>query len=445
MRTAIKNSGGIKGTLLIPEAPFELLVRRAIERLLPPALQCKEFVYTELVKIATQCIPLEVARFPVLQGMMSEAVEELVNSGAGPAEAMIRNLVACELAFINTSHPQFVGGNRAIAEVLGKKSEGSGSASASGAGGEQGRSKGNIGGGGGVKAFPVHQSGIDASGGCARGAAAATTTTAAATTSKNNNNNTSNSERRNETGLAAAVMPSSAHNLKGGGGYWLRGWFHANGSTTTSGGALHDEGDEDDLIKSSLESPPALLQRPPPTLKVRKTASDQEGVQVEVTRVLVDSYFDIVRKNLQDAVPKAVMNFLVNATRRALQQHLIRTLYREELLEELMAEREDVAARRRHCQESLRALRAAIKTLDGLPSSTDLLLGSGGRSGSGKRVVQQPQLQQQPQQQPQQERSRSPLKSGLHRPPSSSSSGAGNGNRGIAHKAAMAAVNLLKA
>lgn len=32
---------------------------------------------------------------------------------------------------------------------------------------------------------------------------------------------------------------------------------------------------------------------------------------MEVTRVLVESYFDIARKNLQDAVPKAVMHFLV--------------------------------------------------------------------------------------------------------------------------------------
>ena len=42
IRTAIKNSGGVKGSLLIPEAPFELLVRRAIGRLLTPSLQCKE-------------------------------------------------------------------------------------------------------------------------------------------------------------------------------------------------------------------------------------------------------------------------------------------------------------------------------------------------------------------------------------------------------------------
>jgi hypothetical protein len=32
---------------------------------------------------------------------------------------------------------------------------------------------------------------------------------------------------------------------------------------------------------------------------VPHSVSDQEGVQVEVTRLLVASYFDIVRKNLQ--------------------------------------------------------------------------------------------------------------------------------------------------
>jgi hypothetical protein len=35
VRTAIKNSGGVKGSLLIPEAPFELLVGMSA----PPALK----------------------------------------------------------------------------------------------------------------------------------------------------------------------------------------------------------------------------------------------------------------------------------------------------------------------------------------------------------------------------------------------------------------------
>lgn len=47
------------------------------------------------------------------------------------------------------------------------------------------------------------------------------------------------------------------------------------------------------------------------TLRVPTGTTEQEEVQVEVTRVLVESYFDIARKNLQDSVPKAIMHFLV--------------------------------------------------------------------------------------------------------------------------------------
>lgn len=35
VRTAIKNSGGVKGSLLIPEAPFELLVRLLAVQICP--------------------------------------------------------------------------------------------------------------------------------------------------------------------------------------------------------------------------------------------------------------------------------------------------------------------------------------------------------------------------------------------------------------------------
>ena len=65
---------------------------------------------------SSQSLPLERAAF--LQSHLMEAVEEFINSGAEPAEKMIRDMVECELAFINTDHPAFLGGNRAIGMVM---------------------------------------------------------------------------------------------------------------------------------------------------------------------------------------------------------------------------------------------------------------------------------------------------------------------------------------
>jgi hypothetical protein len=50
--------------------------------------------------------------------------------------------------------------------------------------------------------------------------------------------------------------------------------------------------------------------------------------QVEVIRLLVASYFDIVRHNLADMVPKCLMRHLVHHSQRGMQQQLIAALYR---------------------------------------------------------------------------------------------------------------------
>ena len=63
-------------------------------------------------------------------------------------------------------------------------------------------------------------------------------------------------------------------------------------------------------------------------LRVPVSATEQEEVQVEVTRLLVEGYFALVRASLQDAVPKALMHFLVLRVQRGLQQHLIKSMYR---------------------------------------------------------------------------------------------------------------------
>ena len=83
-------------------------------------------------------------------------------------------------------------------------------------------------------------------------------------------------------------------------------------------------------MQSSLWSPqyPVSWCAGVQTLRVPQSVSEQESVQVAITRLLVESYYDIVRASLQDSVPKAVMHFLVLFVQRGLQQYLIRTLYR---------------------------------------------------------------------------------------------------------------------
>ena len=52
---------------------------------------------------------------------------------------------------------------------------------------------------------------------------------------------------------------------------------------------------------------------------------------------LLKSYFNIVRKNILDTIPKALMHFLVNRTKDAIQNELVQALYREERFIELLA------------------------------------------------------------------------------------------------------------
>lgn len=44
------------------QEPFELLVRRSVAALLPPSLACKDAVHEEMLRIAEQAAPPEVAR-----------------------------------------------------------------------------------------------------------------------------------------------------------------------------------------------------------------------------------------------------------------------------------------------------------------------------------------------------------------------------------------------
>ena len=91
---------------------------------------------------------------------------------------------------------------------------------------------------------------------------------------------------------------------------------------------------------------------------VGSPAEQRERLETQVIRSLLVSYFSIVKKNLQDSVPKAIMHFLVNAVRREIQNELVGELYKDGYFDEMLQHEEAAERRRQHCVEVVRGSKA---------------------------------------------------------------------------------------
>ncbi len=74
---------------------------------------------------------------------------------------------------------------------------------------------------------------------------------------------------------------------------------------------------------------------------------------VKFAERLIKSYFYIVRKSIQDTVPKAIMHFLVNYIKDNLQSELVSSLYKQDQIEALLSESEHIGQRRKEAAEML--------------------------------------------------------------------------------------------
>ena len=112
---AISNAMGPRPALFVSEMAFELLVKRQIRLLLQPSLQCVELVYEELQRIIQYCLShiRDFQRFPTLRDRMNNVVMGLLRQRLPVTNQMVDSLISIELSYINTNHPDFVGGTRA--------------------------------------------------------------------------------------------------------------------------------------------------------------------------------------------------------------------------------------------------------------------------------------------------------------------------------------------
>lgn len=55
--------------------------------------------------------------------------------------------------------------------------------------------------------------------------------------------------------------------------------------------------------------------------------SPRSAMEITIIKNLITSYFDIVRKSMNDIVPKTVIAFLINKTKNSAQRELVQNIY----------------------------------------------------------------------------------------------------------------------
>uniref|UniRef100_A0A7N6B2Q8 Interferon-induced GTP-binding protein Mx n=1 Tax=Anabas testudineus TaxID=64144 RepID=A0A7N6B2Q8_ANATE len=269
--TAIRNATGPRPALFVPEVSFELLVKRQIKRLEEPSMRCVELVHEELQRIIQHCSSYstqELLRFPKLHDSIVEVVTGLLRKRLPITNEMVHNLVAIELAYINTKHPDFTDAAQVSASNI---------------------------------TVPFRLcSGIPYS-------------------------------------VKIALTLLLAEALDGG-----KRWKNekvAEEKAPAAGFGSPSKGQAINLLDTALP--------------VSRKLSAREQRDCEVIQRLIKCYFLIVRKSIQDSVPKTVMHFLVNFVKEHLQSELVGQLYKQPLLQELLIESQDTAQQRTEVAQML--------------------------------------------------------------------------------------------
>ncbi|KAI8641959.1 Dynamin central region-domain-containing protein [Parasitella parasitica] len=134
----------------------------------------------------------------------------------------------------------------------------------------------------------------------------------------------------------------------------------SNGAEETNGnGSLFGSffsGNKKTIKKSPVSS---MMDAPPTTLKATGALSDREFMETEVIKLLIQSYYNIVKRTMIDMVPKAIMLNLVNHSKEELQRELLTELYKHDVLDDLLQESDSTRQRRKECKKMIEALQKA--------------------------------------------------------------------------------------
>jgi len=327
IQITMTNATGPKASLFVPEESFEQLARRQVRVLEDPSLRCLDLVYDELQRIVN-CVEInELKRFDILREKITEVVGNLLRACKAPCREMIKNMVSIEVTYINTSHPDFIGGGDAIAKILQKRAQ-----------------------------RQLNQQQQPAQ------PAPSTIPPEFHQQYQREVEAIQKDKAKEEQAKQAAIQQKKDKEHKekeqkdreAKGGTRRHGFF-----------SRFLKRDEEDSEKEGSAAPVNMNKVPHKVVpKTPKERSENEDFQTELIETLLKSYFKIVRKNVKDRVPKTIMFFLVNSSKEKIQNELVKELYKEDQLDKLLNENDDVAKRREQLQQTVKVCSTAQRILN---------------------------------------------------------------------------------
>ncbi|XP_066969370.1 dynamin-1-like protein isoform X9 [Macrobrachium rosenbergii] len=343
--TAIRNATGPRPALFVPEVSFELLVKRQIRRLEEPSLRCIELVHEEMQRIIQFCgteVQQEMLRFPKLHEKIVDVVTQLLRRRLPPTNAMIENLVAVELAYINTKHPDFIRDASMVSNITNEE--------------EKARN---------IPVRRAHEYDM-------RDQPKDLMVDGYMDPIMRQN------MTRYQPDQQYGRMPPNDLMIVGNSKEAANSnWFssliagprpEANAPSKEMSRESSPNTTPTHQVEQTIPPQPegGILspQKPVnllPEVPIQQTRklTERETKDCEVIERLIKSYFYIVRKSIQDMVPKAVMHFLVNYVKDNLQSELVKHLYRTDEIDSFLSESPEIALRRKEAAEMLKALQNA--------------------------------------------------------------------------------------
>ncbi|KAF9209517.1 Dynamin- GTPase protein [Haplosporangium sp. Z 27] len=375
IRTAIRNSTGPRPSLFVPEIAFDLLVKPQIKLLEPPSLRCVELAYEELVKICHNCGGKDLARFPRFHAKLIEVVSDLLRERLGPTSDYVESLISIQRSYINTNHPDFIGGGGAMSALerasqkkkkdIERTRRLSGVNAALGVNGADSPSNKEENGEKVVTAamsnLTVHQ------------------TTERSDRERERERSAHPIQHGGPNSGSVSSLNGSSHGPNSGSKDTFLNYFfggpqqqqrmdrpNAQESILRSG-SIHNVAKEMVMPKTVLDGEPLDFDKRLDHMNDAEeflNLNEREDMETQLIRSLIVSYFNITRKSIQDLVPKAVMHLLVNHSRESVQNRLVATLYKEELFNDLLQEDDNLCAERAKCKAMLDVFKNAFTIIN---------------------------------------------------------------------------------